>query len=459
MRIALCQALCPTERLAKALQAVPTGVLPPVITGLATHASEVQKGDIFVALQGKKKHGACYAAEAFSRGAVGVLASQSDVLPNGSAALLCADPLVALQHAAATRRAACQCLIAVSGSAGKTTVKEAIAAVLSRDRSVSYSKGNFNSTLGLPLSLLSFEKSDCFVVELGISHPGEMEPMARLCAPELALLTNVGSAHVGHFRDGAHLKKEKAQIAAFLAPNGRFLIPSGLQLQDPPCSTKRIFRFGQGGDCYLEVVSNGKNGVVGDLIAADRVITNLSWPIGGEIGVSVLEAVGSVGVLMGVSDDDVRRGLVQAALQAPRMQSLFVKGGEWIDDAYNASPEAVKRALDVLKVWGRGKPTVAVLGDMLELGDSAVQHHTNLGAYVAKSDIDMLLTYGSLALHIAKGALAAGMPKEQIQSFEQEEREALKGALLSLPPGATVIIKASGGMQLSRLAREVANKL
>lgn len=459
MRISLCHALSRADRLASALEAVPNGALPAEIKGLATHSDEVRKGDVFVALQGQQRHGADYIRQALEHGASAVLASAELPLPQGCPCLLCDDPIAALQRAAATQRAACRHLIAISGSAGKTTVKEAIVAVLSQEHTVAYSRENFNSTIGLPLSMLSFEKADYFVVEIGISHPGEMEPLARLCTPDVALLTNVGSAHIGHFQGAAHLRAEKARIASFLSQNGRFLIPFGLQFEKEPCPKECVLRFGRGGDCRLEVVSNDENGVSGDLIVGDRVITNLSWPISGEIGIAVLEAVGLLSVTVGAGEDALRRGIAQAALRAPRMQVLSVGAGEWIDDAYNASPEAMRRSLDVLKARGRGKMTVAVLGDMLELGEAAAQYHLELGAYVKEVGIDLLLTYGSLALYIAKGAVAAGMSTAQIRSFEQGEEEALKQALSALPQGATVIFKASGRMQLSRPAREVASKL
>lgn len=461
MRIALCEPFRAPAALASALGAEVIGVGASEIGGVATHSTEVRKNDLFVALEGTRCNGATYAEEALSRGAAAVLAAADVPLDPAYPRFLCDSPIAALSRAAARwRRTHRGRLIAVGGSAGKTTVKEAVATLLSQRCSVARSEGNFNSTVGLPLSLLAFEQCDVWVTELGISHPGEMAALSRMAAPDLAVLTNVGRAHIGQFEDGAQLLKEKLKIAACLQKNGHFLIPFGLQLPFLPCEEKQIVRFGGAAPYRLVRVSNGESGVSGDLITPDRLITNISWPIAGEIGIAVLETVASIGVLLGLSDIEIRRGIALAAAETPRMRLVEAGGFCLIDDAYNASPEAMLRALEALKHRAGARPAVAVLGDMLELGSHSARCHREVGEAVAKSDISMLLTYGRAALEIARAARDAGMPPERILPFDSDEREALLRTLChSLPQGAAVLFKASGKMGLSRLAREVAQGL
>lgn len=456
MRIALCSVFRDPIALASAMGAEISGNIEREFCGIATHSGEVLPGDLFVALEGRNEHGILYAKEALARGAAAVLTSRKDV-SGEYPALLCEDPVKALGRASAEyRRKREAFLIAISGSAGKTTVKDVLSTVLSRVYSVACTKDNFNSVLGVPLTLLSFEDQAVWVVEMGISHPGEMAELSKMTAPDLALLTNVGNAHVGGFGDCETLLREKLQIAANLQKNGKILLPYSLNRVLPPCNAEQILRFGGDGAYRLERVSNGENGVCGDLICPDRVITNLAWPIAGDIGISILETVGAAGALMGLDDIEIRQGVRDAAKKAPRMAVTEVNGYTFIDDAYNASPEAIVRSLQALHYRAGDRPTVAVLGDMHELGASAAALHREVGKAVAEYGISVLFTYGSNALDIAKGAIAHGMRQECVHSFSQEQRNALACSLRSiLPQCAVVLFKASNRMALSSLMEEV----
>lgn len=461
MRIELCTALRPCEALAAALGADVRGMHGVTVRGIATDSRELRAGDLFIAWSGKQVNGADFIPEALSKGAVGVLTVKGALLPVDCPTLLVENIASALLRAAGIYREQCNAfLVAISGSTGKTTVKEAIATMLEQKGTVAYSEGNFNSTWGLPLSVLSFAPCDFWVVEIGINHPGEMEPMAVAVAPDLAVLTNVGHAHIGHYGTLETLCSEKVRLAAHLRPKGLFLTPFSLKPETLPCNMAQVRCFGGQGEFHLESIGMSRKGVTGDLICPDRVITKLSWSVPGSIGIATLESVGAVGALLGMTDTEIRRGLQIAAKKTPRMRSASVGKRMLIDDSYNASPEAVMAALEVLHYRAVDRPIVAVLADMLELGMHACALHREVGRAVALSGASVLFTYGEWAREIALGARLEGMAEATILSFGEDERDQLVKAICeNVPEEAVILFKGSGKMNLSGIVNAVRRKL
>ncbi|MBE6690738.1 MAG: UDP-N-acetylmuramoyl-tripeptide--D-alanyl-D-alanine ligase [Ruminococcaceae bacterium] len=462
MRISLCEPMRVSRLLADALGASVSGAMPPLITGLATDSREVMAGDLFVALAGQRQHGAAFVGEAAAKGAVGVIATRGTTVPSGLSLWAVADPAAALLAAAHTRRQMSSArLVAISGSTGKTTAKDGIIAVLSQSGSVAGSQGNYNSSIGLPLSLLSFAESDFFVVELGINHVGEMRPMAEAAAADLAVLTNVGSAHIGHFADREDLLAEKLQLASGLRPDGTLLLPLELRTAVPKRLSCGVVSMGEGGDIYMDKIAMNENGLCGDLVTPDRVITNIRWPIPGRIGLAAVTAIGGACALLGCDDEVLRRGLLLAGERTPRMRMLRIGGRLVIDDSYNASPEAMAGALEMLRYRAAGqRETVAVLGDMLELGKMSGKLHFELGDEVRKNDISLLVTFGSEAAAIAAGAVAAGMPQNAVRCFDEKDYASLVKMLLrETSPTAAVLIKGSAGMKMHRVVQELGRQI
>lgn len=458
MRIELYPSLGTAGHLAAALGAVLTGDERTRIKGIATHSAEVEAGDLFVAAKGEKKDGAAYVSDALARGAVGVLSTPDIPVPSARALFFAVeDPIAALCRAAACRRAESHAfLIAISGSVGKTTVKEAVATVLEEKGDVAKSGGNFNSQTGFPLSLLSFPECDFHVAELGINHVGEMDAMARAAAPDLAVLTNVGTAHIGGFGSYPTLLAEKAKLAAGLRGGGRLLAPVELSKGLFPCAREQILTWGnhRRADFRLENLVMGEKGVSGDLHAPDAVITNLSWPVSGRIGADTLLTVSATCLLAGCSEEQLHRGLLRAAEGMPRMKTVVLGSRLLIDDTYNASPEAVLNAVEVLRYRAQGRPTVAVLGDMLELGRHSVGLHRAVGAGIAKAGVSMLFAYGDAARYYADGARGAGMPGDAVFIFGIDEQKALVRAVCrDTPQNAVVLFKGSGKMKMGELIR------
>ncbi|MBQ9098543.1 MAG: UDP-N-acetylmuramoyl-tripeptide--D-alanyl-D-alanine ligase [Clostridia bacterium] len=451
MRIDLCKSLQDPAILAVALGARRKGTAP--VVGIATNSEEVKKNDIFIALPGEKSDGNDYVMAALEKGASGVITAQNIDWP--CMRFMVRDPIQALLRAAFFRRRKSNAyVIAVSGSTGKTTVKEAVSHILAECGSVEKTAGNYNSMIGLPLSILSFENAQFWVLELGINHPGEMEQLSKAALPDLAVLTNVGNAHIGNFESWEQLRQEKMKITAGLCRDGCVIVPNDLPTIGLRCPPAAICRIGEkeGGDFYMDALSVGQNGIRGRLVCPHRVIEDLRWPIPGRTGISTMAIASAVGVLAGCSDRSIREGLKKAGEHAPRIKQE--KHGEriFIDDSYNASPESMAAALEFLSIRGKGRQTVAVLGDMLELGPYSKSFHLQAGEAAVKNGVSMLFTYGTGALRYAEGARKAGMPQHAIRTFLQGEEKAMVAALKKcIEPHAVVLFKASRAMKIEKV--------
>lgn len=463
MRIDVSGVYCVPEKMAALIgaKAERFGTPSPYITGIATHSGEVRPGDLFVALRGEHTDGSVYFGEALRHGAVALAGIHGRAPEDGSFYYMAvADTENALLRAAAQHRERYGSrVIAITGSAGKTTVKEAVSAILG---DVPHSTGNYNSTVGMPLSVLEMPPAPFWVCELGINHIGEMARMAGALSPDIALVTNVGTAHIGLFGDHATLLREKLAIADALGEQGTLLLPLVLKesiFQAPLC---HLLSFGdeREADFCAENITMGQKGVTCDLRGHGRVITNLTWPIAGRIGISVIAAVGAVGILAECTDVQIRHGLERAARKAPRMPRYQVTGRLFLDDSYNASPESVVAALEALAYLAQGRPRVAVLGDMLELGTHTLSLHALVGRAAAKAELSYLITYGEDAVQIARIACENGLPVSRVRHFNAADRDALCAHLCAtLPPDAVVLFKASHRMGLDEIVKRVGESL
>ncbi len=448
----------PALSLALGAQMSAVGSPPCELGGIATDSREVRAGDLFVCLQGAKTSGERFCTDALERGATAILSARAERFPFSYWHLSVSDTEQALLNAAAWHRRRCDpFVIAVTGSAGKTTAKEAIAAMLG---DAPHSAGNYNSTVGMPLSVLSLKKAPYWVLELGINHKGEMQRMAGALSPDLGVLTNVGTAHIGQFGDFSTLFAQKAALAACLRPNGRFLMPSALPYAMIPTAPDRIWRFGQGGDVFAENIVIDQSGTRCDLRGKDRVITNLVWPIPGRIGVSVITLVGAVGMLLGCEDAQIRSGLKKAGESTPRMRQILHGERLLLDDSYNASPESVIAALEALQALAAGRPSVAVLGDMCELGKYSAALHDAVGCAFADKGHSMLFTCGREASMVAAGALRKGFAQDRVFCFSKEQKEELAREICArTPSNAAILFKGSRAMALDAVVSAVRRML
>ena len=461
MRITLATPMRDIGTIAAALGITPKKIGEPSgkIYGIATDSREILPGDMFLAMRGECHNGNDFIEDALLRGAAAVLCdSESESAPGCYWQLSVKsveEALLSLAHA--RRLLTSACVIAVSGSTGKTTVKEIIASVLSEVGTVRKSEGNFNSTVGMPLSLLGMEEADFLVLELGINHPGEMERLSLSLAPSVTVLTNVGSAHVGQFESAAALLSEKLKITAGQQAGDILLLADTIPREAWQELPQRTLTVGTSdrADFHLVSIKHSKEGVVAALTDGTRTVGDLRWHIPGSIGLCAVGIAGAIGLLFGVPDDGIRLGLARAAAAAPRMKTMSVAGLHVIDDTYNASPEAVIAALEALAYLG-GAHTAAVLGDIGELGEVAELLHDAVGECAAHSGISSLFTYGHYAEILKAGALRGGMSVYAVHAFDFGEEQALAAHIRkALPLGTTVLFKASRKTALERVIKEL----
>ena len=414
--------------------------------GCSIDSRSVREGDLFFAIRGPSNDGHDYVPEALAKGAV---AAVVQLHYRGKGPLLrVEDTSLALGRLAAeARRAWGGTVIAVTGSSGKTTTKDIIAALLQNILPVAKSQGNFNNEYGLPLSLLRIpDPVHTAVVEIGINRVGEMRPLGEIAAPDVSVVTNVGTAHVGNFASVEEIAAEKGRLVEALAPKGTAV----LNADDDRVAAFRDSHHGKVVTYGIERSADLRAEHV-ELLGADGARFRLNGhpmhsPLAGRHNVyNVLAAVGAAAAV-GVGPE--RLGGALRGLQPTSMRGSVrqIAGITFIDDCYNASPPAMEAMLEVL----RGTPAsrrIAVLGEMRELGARSRELHRRVGTAVGRSGIDHLVAVAGDAAEIAA---ASGIPAE-FHTSPESAAAALAGMLRQ---GDAVLFKASRGVRLER-ARDI----
>jgi UDP-N-acetylmuramoyl-tripeptide--D-alanyl-D-alanine ligase len=430
----------------------------------------VHAGELFIALQGEHFDGHRFAATALQHGATAVLLSDAQcvappsVTAATSAGILVADTCRALQELAlAHRQQFPGTVVAITGSNGKTTVKEMTAAVLQHRYTTYKAHGNLNNHIGVPLALLQIEAThQVAVLELGMNHLGEIRHLCEMALPHIGVITNIGLAHVGYLGSIERIQQAKGELIEALDTSGVAIVnaddPRALALGHQ--APGRVLTFGQGPQADVRGwvrEDRGLDGIVCTL-RLDDTAYEVALPLPGAHQVMNALAAAAVGVVM-----QVPAAAIVAGLQSYRglYGRMAVKRGQdgviLIDDTYNASPQSMRAALQCLaqtRVVGR---RLAVLGDMLELGDQAPPLHAEVGMLVAQSGVHQLMTFGPLAQYIAQGAQHAGMAVACIHMTTQPE-DAVTRLRSLLRPGDVILLKGSRGMAMERLVDALAEQ-
>jgi len=416
---------------------------------LHTDTRTLAAGDCFVALQGDRFDGHAFVSEVKNRGAVAALVSSSVIpdLPEDLGLVEVSDTLEGLQRFAATYRSLLPVrTVGVTGSSGKTSTKELIAAVLRTRFKTKATKGNLNNHIGVPLTLIGLDEGDEFgVVEMGMNHPGEITPLAKMTAPEIGVISSIGPAHIEFFADQAAIAAEKAELIAALPSNGLAVLNS-----DDEWSR----RIAERSSAKVVWVGSGPESIWrgGDLrIAADALsfrlshgddVVNVKLPVINRIMVGNALLAAAVGHAAGLTLEEIAKGLESVQLPGARMQMVSVDGIWIMNDAYNANPASMKAALIALKEFPGARRRVAVLGSMGELGQHAVELHRGVGEFAAAQGVESVIAVGPHAEAYAAGALAGGLSQEKImKAFDAAEATtALKSIMRE---GDVVLVKGS----------------
>lgn len=402
-------------------------------------------GELFVALKGQRD-GHEFARAAIERGAAAVLASEP--LPEDIPAIYTDDTRRALQSIAAAWRRQLTCkVVGVTGSVGKTTTKEMIAAVLSQRYRTVKTAQNFNNDIGVPVMLLQLTpECEMAVLEMGMNHFGELSVLTRLAQPDLALITNVGTMHIENLGSREGILKAKLEILEGLRPGGRVVFNGDNDLLSREAERYGAITFGMSEGCAVRGSDlQTHEGQTDFTVTAGRLRFPVTLPLTGAHNVLDALAAAAVGLEFGVSPEQISAALQNFQNTGHRQRLLTVGGVQIIDDCYNAGPESMRAALNVL-AQAKGR-RIAVLGGMLELGDYAAQAHFDVGAYAA-GRAELLYAYGENSDNYVRGAAENGLTRAR----KFDTHEALFAALRTeLRAGDTVLLKGSRGMHMERV--------
>jgi UDP-N-acetylmuramoyl-tripeptide--D-alanyl-D-alanine ligase len=419
-----------------------------IVRAVTTDSRDVNAGDLFVGLRGERFDGDAYAPTALADGAAAVVvrAETGRALPFGSASIFVDDGLRALGALAGEcRRRSSARVVAITGSTGKTSTKDILSALLRPLCRVVATQGNFNNEIGVPLTLLTAdEQTDVVVCELAMRGAGQIRGLAKIAVPDVGVITNIAPVHlelVGDMEDVAAAKAELIEELhgrSAVVPAGEGLLTAHLERH----SGRRV-TFGPGGDVWL-AETEPRDGGTRVLVDAFGRRASLWFNFSGEHYLA--DALAALGAFMELGHPlvDARQGAGEVAFSANRGEVTDLSGGGLLlNDAYNANPLAMRGALDHLVELAAGRPCAAVLGDMYELGRHAAGYHHEVGEYAAELGV-RVLGVGALAKDYLTGA-----PGEVWYPSVEACLAALPAAL---PPGSAVLVKASRGLRLERVA-------
>ena len=416
------------------------------ISAVVTDSRRLVPGCLFAAIPGERVDGHDFIAAALKGGAKCALAQR---VPEGveGCVLVVEDTVAALQALAGAYRAEFDLpLIGVTGSVGKTTAKELLSCVLARRFRVHKTEGNFNNDLGVPLTLFGLrEEHSAAVVELGVSHPGDMDRIAAIARPTVALYTNIGDAHLEFLGSREGVLAEKGRMVRFLPADG-LVVCNG---DDPllaalDCGGRRRVTYGLGDWCDVRAEDLGadETGAVCCTVVSGRTRFPVRVPAFGEHLVYAILAAAAVGLALGMTPEEIAAGAADYVPLGSRGRLLNTEHLTVIDDCYNANPTSTASALRSLAA--RPGRRVAILGDMRELGARSGELHREIGALARSLGLDLVLTCGTEAAAIAQGAGDLGR--------HYADKLMLRASLpYQLRPGDTVLVKASRGAAFEEL--------
>jgi len=438
-----------------------------VVGNITTDSRSLQGGDFFIALRGARFDAHAFVNEVLERGALGVLVEEipaRDFAPD-TVVIAANDTTRALQDLAhAVREATATKVIAITGSAGKTTTKDTIADFLSASHRIVKNKGNLNNHIGLPLSLLQLrDKPDVAVMELGMNHAGEIRTLVAIADPDVRVWTNVGDAHIGFFASPDAIADAKAEILEAAEPHDVLVCNAddGRVMARAIHFAGRVVTFGevQGASVRaIDIEDRGVNGMRARVAtpAGEHVIET---PLLGRGNLANVLAATAVALEFDVPLDTIAARAAALRPSDRRGAVHRLRGGlTLIDDSYNSSPAALKRALEVLAKEATAARKVAVLGEMLELGAHAEDKHRECGRAAAAAGLAALFAVGGTpARALADEAVAAGMTASHVTYYETSDAAASSIAG-SLRAGDVVLVKGSRGTRTDLIADRIAEE-
>lgn len=422
---------------------------------VGSDSRNIAKNQLFVAIKGEHFDGNAYAVSAIQKGAAAALVS--DAATSARPAVLVADTRLALGHLASYWRTKFTLpLVAVTGSNGKTTVKEMLTAILNvANKNVLATQGNLNNDIGMPMTLLKLRKQHAYaVIEMGMSHEGEIRYLTNIARPNVAVVNNAGIAHIGEVGSREGIARAKGEIFEGLGRDGIAVINADDAFADYWQSlnvNRKIITFALGAKANVTASYEEMAGICQITMTTPAGSIDLKLNVLGKHNITNALAASACAHALGVSNADIARGLKSFVAVKGRLQrKAGFNGASLIDDTYNANPDSMKAAIDVLA--SQQSKQIFVMGDMAELGADAAQMHADIGLYAKQKGITQLLAFGEFSL------LASQQFGENAQHFTS--LDALVLCLKnSMQANTTVLVKGSRFMQMERVVEATLDEI
>ena len=424
-----------------------------LITGVTTDSRAVSAGQLFIPRTGERFDGHAYIGSALSSGAAGCLTARTpETLLPGKLYVRVADTRLALKALAAWYRSRFTLpVVQITGSAGKTTTKEMVAAVLSRRYDTLKTQANFNNDIGTPLTLLGLApQHQAAVIETGMNHFGEIRYLGEMVRPDIAVITNVGDAHIenlGNTRQG--ILRAKCEIFEHLSPDGIAVLNGDDPLLNTVALPQTILRCGRGENCNVRVTDVDDRGIEGIActVTTDKASYRLATASPGSFMIYPMAMAAAIGEVLGLTGEEIAAGVAAYVPTGSRMHLIRLPEGRLlIDDCYNANPQAMEEALKLLAVTP-ARRRAAVLGDMGELGELTVSAHRAIGVLTGELHLDSVIAIGEKARDIASAA-----PNARWYASVDDAMPVIRAAFTE---GTAVLVKASHAMHFENIVKEL----
>lgn len=437
---------------------VPGGIENVPVSGISIDSRTISEGQIFIAVRGQNFDGADYAEQAVKKGAILViLQDERKKSKENFPCIFVRDTCDALQKIASFNRSKFNgCVIAITGSNGKTITKEMLSEILSVRGKVTKTEGNKNNHIGVPLALLDINEETQFaVIEMGMNHVGEIKKLSEIVRPNIGVVLNASRAHIGFFSDLREIARAKSEIMSGIKEKGVLVLNAGDKNLLDACAVfegrKILFGISDKADVKAENIH------VDELLKPSFELVYGGQKILVSLRMSSVESVfnalaaASAVVSLGFKLSEVKEGLESTQTLKGRMDIRIIKEIIVIDDTYNANPDSVNAALNNLQGFENKGRKIFVLGEMFELGENSRKFHREVGSHAVKCGVSMIMTVGNVAAEAGLASVQGGIKRENVHLFESNN-EAGKFLADEVKAGDAILLK---GSRLSKVEEVV----
>lgn len=442
-----------------------SGNLEAEFSNITTDSRAVNNGDFFIPLVGEKFDSHDYILSSFEKGGSGCLTHKDIPSIDGKIIIKVEDTLAALRKLATYYRQKFEIpFVGITGSVGKTSTKDMVFSVLSKKYNVLKTQGNFNNEIGVPLTVFNLESShEAAVVEMGMSGLGEISRLTSIVKPDIAIITNIGLSHIEKLGSRQNILKAKMEILEGLKDKGLVILNGDDNLLyglKDFLKYRTVFYGMEDGLDYqaYNISSQGEQGTSFEITIGNNNY-KVNVPAPGLHNIHNALAAIAVGVELNIPVNDIIKGIGEFLPGKMRLNIIDLNGIKIINDAYNASPQSMEVAINVLKDVASGNNrTIAVLGDMLELGDLSIKAHKDIGRYAVTKEVDYIFAVGEKSKDIVEGAIEAGVEKGRALHFK-DNTEAGKFLINFVQPGDVLVVKGSRGMKMEEIVNLLTTEL